>query len=585
MIEQKTQVLIVGAGPTGLTASLLLSKLGINHVLIEKRLSVQEAPAAHVINRRTLEILRQCGLSMDRIYGLDKHGSDTLPIRWAMGLTGPALGHLNASAKHYDADSGEAYSQEQLLNISQPLLEAELSEAAAKSPFLTKKEGLEWIRFVAKEEESSNLPISEVKDRNGKLHRIEANYVLAADGSGSAIRRSLNIQAKGPDKIATFLSLSCAVDQTKLKGENCSLIDWCLNPALAGVAICHDPKRLTVYMRPIHEPFETLDDFNEERCNQILSLLFGPNVPFDVLHKGIWKMTAQIAEHFQSGRTFLVGDAAHRFPPTGGLGLNSGVADVHNLVWKLSALLGENTDEGLGDGTSEGLCGDAGDDLAKSYELERKPVAQRNCDVSLTNFLKMDEVIQAIGIDPSQASLPARIIAAPIIRSLPNKVKSAILGLLFLPVNRILSRASANTKQGEQLRETIQKVIDNQKEHFEMPGLELGYIYASGCAVSETEGEVPQNSVLKYKPVTFPGARFPHLALKDGTSMLDLFAYERYTLVINGTVADEVEYESFGFPVKTINIQDLVKGPGYSDLIKHQSWRLDTGATRWSYRY
>ncbi|RLC99292.1 MAG: aromatic ring hydroxylase, partial [Chloroflexota bacterium] len=106
MNEQRTQVLIVGAGPTGLTASLLLSKLGIDHVLVEKRLSAQAAPAAHVINRRTLEIFRQCGLSMDRIYGLDKHGSSSLVIRWGMGITGATIGQLTASVTHHDSESG-----------------------------------------------------------------------------------------------------------------------------------------------------------------------------------------------------------------------------------------------------------------------------------------------------------------------------------------------------------------------------------------------------------------------------------------------------------------------------------------------
>ena len=107
-------------------------------------------------------------------------------------------------------------------------------------------------------------------------------------------------------------------------------------------------------------------------------------VPFEVLAVAPWHMSAQIAERYRDGRIFLVGDAAHRFPPTGGLGLNTGVADVHNLVWKLAAAR---------DGR---LPADALD----TYEAERRPVAQFNCDQSLHNAMKM--IVKA----PAAAEMP-----------------------------------------------------------------------------------------------------------------------------------------------------------------------------------
>jgi hypothetical protein len=99
-------------------------------------------------------------------------------------------------------------------------------------------------------------------------------------------------------------------------------------------------------------------------------------------------MTSQIADRYRDGQVFLVGDAAHRFPPSGGMGLNSGVQDAHNLAWKMHAVL---TDQ-------------ATDSLLNTYEPERRPVAQRNAQASLENAFKMFEVFEALG-KPNQEGL------------------------------------------------------------------------------------------------------------------------------------------------------------------------------------
>ena len=137
---------------------------------------------------------------------------------------------------------------------------------------------------------------------------------------------------------------------------------------------------------------EAAEAYTPAHCEGLVrAALADPDVPFEVVTVATWTMTAQVAPRFRDGRVFLVGDAAHRFPPTGGLGLNTGVADAHNLVWKLAAVDGGTADARLLD----------------SYERERRPVAQRNAAVSLDNALKIVEVSTALGADPDPAVFQA----------------------------------------------------------------------------------------------------------------------------------------------------------------------------------
>jgi 2,4-dichlorophenol 6-monooxygenase len=424
-------------------------------------------------------------------------------------------------------------------NISQPLIEEILKKKAQElAPAeCTIRSGWTWKRFI-----DGNTHLSEVSSDCDEVYHIESQYVLAADGAGSRIAKALNIKKNGPETAATFLNLSCRVDMTQVSKEKDSLLFWVLDPENPAVCIVHDPKKLTVVMRPIHTAFESIDDYDNQRCDKWLKELFGPDVSFECFFKGVWNMSAQVAEKFSHDNVFLIGDSAHRFPPTGGLGLNSGVADAHNLVWKIAAHK-NGADESLLD----------------SYELERKAVCQKNCDISLSNHFKMDEVLQSIGLDPSKAAIVPRIMNSGIMKCLPKYIQNTIKGLMLSPVYRALSLANDSTEKGISKRQQVQTAIDNQSDHFFMPGLELGYVYDKGVAVSGASKFADVSSVANYEPTTTPGARLPHMWINSGSesiSLLDTIDYKGYTLLASGVLKGD-KLETFGLPIKIISVDDI----------------------------
>ena len=551
-----TKVLIVGGGPTGLFASIALSKYKIPHILIEQRKTVQAVPAAHVINTRTMEIFRQAGLPMDKLYALNGHAGARF-VTW-INRPGEVIGHFDLMG---DSDALVARmhaSQDHTSNISQPLLEEFLLAEATKSAVADIRYGVEWQQF---NNEATHL--SEIIDLDGSHVTIESEFTFAADGAASGIARSLNIRKVGPDAIATYLSLSCEVDMRGVLSDTSTLLYWLLDPETMGTAIVHNPEKLTVFMRPI-APFESIENYDDATCQALLGNVFGDR-PFKMLHKSLWRMTAQVAEKFRQDSVFLVGDSAHRFPPTGGLGLNTGIADVHNLVWKIAAELSQ--------GNSEGLL--------ETYELERRPVAQQSCDVSYNNHLKMTDVMQAIGLDPGKAHLLTTFMNHFVIRSLPGWFQGVIRKALLKPVRAKLNAVTANDSQGKTIRAKVQQVIDNQREHFDTLGLELGYVYREGCAVAPEAAKTSASEVSSYQPNADPGSRLPHVQIPvsgQPISTLNLIDYRNFTLLHQGEIEDP-SFESFGLPTTKINIAaheyaEAVQLLAKSLLLKHGAWIL-----------
>lgn len=465
MTHIETPVLVVGAGPVGMTAALLLSRLGIPSRIVERRAAPQSAPAAHVVNARTFEIFRAAGVDMQAIAAACQDPADAGQVLWVTTLAGRELGRLPYERQGEDA---LAYTPTPLRNLSQHRLEPILVDELRRLANVEIGYGHEWEHA---EQDGAGVT-SRIRDHaSGAVYETRSRWLIAADGAASPVRRLLGIEPIGPDRLQSFVMIHFEANLRALVGHRPGALYWTTAPEATGTFVAHDIESTWVYMKPWNPDTESAADYSPSVCADIVRRAMGTDAyPFVIRTIRTWTMTAQVAERYRERRVVLAGDSAHRFPPTGGLGLNTGVQDAHNLAWKVAAV----------------DAGWAPDALLDTYEVERRPVAQHNADVSLRNAVRMGEVYQALATtDPTG--------------------------------------------------DAVRAAITNQAEHFDMLGLQLGFVYESGAiAGNGTEKATREGSVRDYVPTALPGARVPHAWVTRAgvrVSTLDLFAYDRFTLV------------------------------------------------------
>jgi 2,4-dichlorophenol 6-monooxygenase len=271
----------------------------------------------------------------------------------------------------------------------------------------------------------------------------------------------------------------------------------------------------------VETPHEKIEDYTAEvMLKKIKAALGRDDVEIQISSMSHWRMTAQIADRFRSDRVFLIGDAAHRFPPTGGLGMNSGIGDAHNLAWKIAMV----------------LDGQAAPELLDSYETERRPVVQTNCDESRSNFERMGEVAEAFGIEVEDVQWVNEKLASSTMRALPRPLRAFTERQVQRYGENLLSRYHSDPA----VRERVISAIAHQQSHFDRIGLDLGYTYEEGAILRD--GTPPMESddhVSLYRPSTRPGARFPHFWLdgnKKKRSSRSIIDYGTSTLLLGAKV-------------------------------------------------
>jgi len=447
--------------------ALLLERLGIESIVIERREGPQRAPAAHVVNARTFEICRAAGVDMEAIARAAISPDDAGWVEWSKRLGSPSLGRLPFERQ---GDDQLEFTPTPLRNLSQNKFEPILNDTLGKKPL--------WRHQWESAKQDAEGVASRVLDlESGEAIELRSQYLVAADGAGSRIRKSLGIEPVGPEKLQTFVMVHFKASLRDRLGSPPSVLNFLCNPEITGVFVVHDLDNEATFMISYDDEKESLEDYDEARCADLIrKSLEDPNLDFQVETISSWAMTAQIAERYRDGRIFLLGDAAHRFPPTGGLGLNSGVQDAHNLAWKLAFAVNGSADSTLLD----------------SYESERRPVAQNNANQSLANAMKLIEVPVAMGIlEP---------------------------GIAW---NERLDEVMASSKG----RESVAQAVANQEVHFDMPGLQLGYSY-------DPDAKLPDPQ--KFLPTGAPGERLPHAWLEETNqiSLLDRVPIDRFLLLI-----------------------------------------------------
>jgi 2,4-dichlorophenol 6-monooxygenase len=505
-------VLVVGAGPVGLTAGILLSGQGIGNRIIDRRDGPHRAPQAHVVNPRTLEIFRAMGIDSAALREKATPRADGSHVMWVESLAGMALGRLPYERQ---GDENLVYTPTPLLNLSQHLLEPILLAHLRGTGGSDVQYRHRWEAL----EQDADGVLSRVEDlQTGARYEVRSRYVLAADGAGSRVREALGIEMIGPDQLQSFVMIHFEANLRGLVEDRPAILYWVLDPKRAGVFVAHHIEHTWVFMHPLDPFTEKPESFTKAVCAEVVRRAIGKeDVDIEVRTVSQWTMTAQIAERYNAGRVFLVGDSAHRFPPSGGMGMNTGIQDVHNLIWKIRAV-----EEGWGQPS-----------LLDTYGTERRPPAQSNADASMMNALKMMEVLEALGL-----SLDRGADHPPIPETLAD------------PANR----------------EKLASAIANQQEHFDMFGLQLGFSYEEGAILPDgTDKPVPANPVRDYVPTTRPGSRLPHAWVERAgarVSTLDLLPYDRFTLI---TGPDGSAWADAAATIKTPPIRCLVAGSDFID--------------------
>lgn len=479
---QRIPVVVVGAGPTGLAASLFLQRKGIRHVVLERRSALHAAPQAHVLKTRTLEIYRKLGLDT-AIIERATPVAETRFINWFSSLSASFLASLDLQHIRSGAATRDL-SPTRAANLPQDELEQLLFDAASRNAC--------DVRFNTDVTSARNYGdfavVLATNRETGEAIAFEADYVVAADGASSSVRRGLGINMSGETAIASFVAIYFHSDLSRFFNERPGLVNWGLHPDARGTLIVHGMRKRSVFMHEYDPTRERLEDFTPARCSALVRRMIGAaDHPFEIQSVGGWTMTAQIAESYSKERIFLIGDAAHRFPPTGGLGLNTGAQDVFNLIWKLDLV----------------LRGRAGPALLQTYEAECRPVATANCSQSLRNQLRNTEVAQALRLNGE-----------------PEHDRG------------ILAACAAADSAGAQLREAASIAAVGQTPHYVSLGLDLGFCYQSSAVIDDGSPPSEQNSTT-YTPSCRPGARLPHCWLTGPSgraSTLDLATDDGFTL-------------------------------------------------------
>ena len=335
----------------GLSASILLSRLGVASRLVERRAGTALHPKARNINMRTMEIFRQCGVEDDvRAAGLAIERTKFLI--WAESLAGREIERRVEKRSHPD---GDLPSPAKHCLCAQDDLEPVLRRHAEALAPGTLAFATELIRF---EQDASGVTAT-VRDARGET-QVRAQYLIAADGARSPVRKALGVAMHGVPELYRSVNLLLNADLTKWVKDRPAAIYLIEQEGLHATFMTINGINRWGFL--INLPLEaSFEPYTRERCAEVVRAAAGvPDLDVEILGIDPWVAAAEVAERYRVGRVFLAGDAAHHMPPTGGFGLNTGVQDAHNLAWKLAAVL-------------EGWAGPC---LLDTYEAERRPYGQ-----------------------------------------------------------------------------------------------------------------------------------------------------------------------------------------------------------------
>ena len=502
MADIEVPVLIVGGGGAGLTASMLLSTLGVESLLVNALPTTSVLPKAHILNQRAMEIMSDTGVA-DRIYAVG-----TPPEQFAYTAVYAGFsGHENAGRRLAKIECWGNGGRDLEWASASPLLSTNLPQIRLEPILRARAEELapgrvqfhHELTAFAQDADGVTATVRDLDDNTE--YTVRAAYMVACDG-GRTVGRILGVEMQGLRRLASQVSIHMSTDFSGLAMDDDVLIRWHYVPEIGAMVVMvpmgpgkwgtQSPEWVVHLNYPNDDP-RTFDDAKvEEDLRNALGI---GGHPIDIHKISVWAAEGIIADRFADGRVFLAGDAAHKHPPTGGLGLTSGMHDVQNLTWKLAAV----------------LRGEASPDLLDTYETERRSSIEKNVRRSLENSQQWAITARALHInDPGMTT----------------EQKWAFL-----------SRAWSGKPEDAEFAREVGEMLALHSMEFHEQNIEYGYTYDSSAVIPDgTEPHHNPDPVRIYRMSTRPGHPLPHAWVEasqggDRVSTVNLVSPGRFLLI------------------------------------------------------
>lgn len=472
-----TDVLVVGAGPVGLTLAMDLAGRGV-HVTVAELRAYGEPPnvKCNHVAARTMERFRQLGVADKlRRAGLpDEHPNDVV---FRTTLTGVELTRIpipNRLERFVDNGGPDTWwpTPEPPHRINQLFLEPILLEHAAALPNVTLHNR---TRVAAFEQDADGVTATLEPLDGGTARQLRARFLVGCDGGSSTVRKAMGAQFEGTPVIQRVQSTY--IRARDLLGRLPGKPAWCyyaVNPRRCGTVFAIDGRETWLvhnHLHPHETEFDSVD--RDWSIRQILGV--GDDFRYEVISKEDWVGRRLVANRFRDRRAFIAGDAAHLWVPYAGYGMNAGIADALNLSWLLAAQV-----QGWADAA-----------MLDAYEAERQPITQQ------VSHFAMDHAQQMI------------------------KARSAV------PPN-IEADDDAGAAERRRIGDEAYRLNVQQ---FCCAGLNFGYYYRGSPIIAPDDEPPPPYTMGSFTPSTVPGCRAPHFPLADGRSLYDAFG-PGYTLLV-----------------------------------------------------
>jgi 2,4-dichlorophenol 6-monooxygenase len=498
MADITTEVLIIGSGPAGLTTAAHLSSMGISNVMVNRYRWLANTPRAHITNQRAMEVFRDLGQDLEaEIYqyatGQDLMGENV----FCESLAGEELGRMKSWGNAPHSRAEHQLSSPCLMNdLPQTLLEPLLMKTACgrgTEPRMS-------CEFKSYEQDAEGVTSTILDRLTGKEFTVRSKYLVGADGGNSAVAQQADLPFEGKMGVGGSMNILFRADLSKYVGHRPSVLYWVMQPGAdvggIGMGLVRVVRPwnewLIVWGYDINQPAPVVD---EAMATQVARQLVGdPDLKIELISANTWTVNNCYATQLRKGRVFIMGDAAHRHPPSNGLGSNTSVQDSFNLAWKLAMV----------------LRGQAGDGLLETYNTERAPVAKQIVTRANKSIAEFGPIFGALGMDG---------------------------GVDHDKIRANMAKLKETTPEAEGQRQALREAIAFKKYEFDCHGVEMNQRYRSSAIQTDGQPEpaFALDPELHAQFTTWPGSRLPHVWVfdRDGKrhSTLDLCGHGKFTLL------------------------------------------------------